>query len=83
MRIETTSTLYYTIRNNFADCVHWDADRHDKFKEMLAEYDASINTSRRNPDENYICDHMGIIPGIDFVEFPDGKLYTMFILKWT
>lgn len=83
MIISTTSELYYTVRSNFQDgWLNWHSDQSREFEQMLCEYQARINTGYRDPTKIYACDHLGISPGIDVIEFSDEQLYTMFILKW-
>ena len=84
MVIETTSELYYTVRSKFMDGgSNWHHDYTDDFKQMLCEYGAWINTSKRDPAKAYACDHLSISPGIDVIEFSDEKKYTMFLLRWS
>ena len=84
MIIETNTELYYAIRNKFLgnNTNWWEVNRGGKFRQMLAEYNAEVNTSRRG-GPNYACDFAGISPGVDIIEFRDEKLYTMFLLRWS
>lgn len=80
MKIETCTELYYKIRSNFRPGTA--SGRSADFKQLLTEYGANVNTSRRT-GHHYVCDYVGISPGIDFIEFHDEKLYTMFLLRWS
>ena len=83
MKIETCTELYYKIRSNFhPDLGRPVSGRSDDFKQLLTEYGATVNTGRRT-GQNYVCDYVGISPGVDFIEFHDEKLYTMFLLRWS
>lgn len=82
MVIKTNTELYYTIRRNFQGGDAWANDFSQQFAELLKEHKASINQSARLRSSTYVCDHVGISPGVDVIEFQDEKLYTMFILRW-
>lgn len=82
LKIATTSDLYYSIRHNFQGGDAWNRDHAGDFKKLLGEYQAEVNRSARDPGRIYACDHLGVSPGIDTIDFHDEKSYTMFIMRW-
>lgn len=87
--IRTTSDIYYAAYDRF---IARDAELHSsrpraerslRFIDVLAQYSATIDTSNRSPLCISPCDRLGIMPGVDTIDFHDDRLYTLFILTWT
>jgi hypothetical protein len=89
IRVLTTSEVYYAAYDRF---IAHDAERHSptpradrslRFVDVLAQYSATIDTSNRSPLCISPCDRLGIMPGVDTIDFHDDRLYTLFILTRT
>jgi len=87
MIIETDSELYQTIRSNFVDLMyskHYSYFHHgEKFSKLLYESGGKLSSKWISLDTLCACDSLGIIIGIEYIEFENDEDYVGFVLKWS